>query len=78
MGAIPVRFPEFEKHYFAFKYGRGGHLEFRPIAKMPGIFQRYLGAKFLQKGPKKRKMLRNNLSFQIIIVKSFLSVVKLN
>ena len=50
MGAIPVNFPEFEKHYFAFKYGCGGHLEFRPIAKMSGIFQRYLGAKFLQKG----------------------------
>ena len=53
MGAIPVNFPEFEKHYFAFKYGCGGHLEFRPIAKMYRTFQRYLGAKFLQKGPKK-------------------------
>ncbi len=62
MGAIPVNFREFKKCHFAFKYGCGGHLEFRPTGKMPGIFQRYLGAKFLQKGPKKRKMLRNNLS----------------
>ena len=53
MGAIPVNFPEFQKCYFAFKYGRGGHLEFRPTGKMPTIFQRYLGAKILQKGPKK-------------------------
>ena len=49
MGAIPVNFPEFQKCYFAFKYGHGGHLEFRPIANKPGLFQRYLGAKFLQK-----------------------------
>ena len=53
MGAISVNFQEFQKCYFAFKYGCGGHLEFRPIGKMPGIFQRYLGAKILQKGPKK-------------------------
>ena len=53
MGALPLNFPEFQKCYFAFKYGCGGHLEFRPIAKMYRIFQRYLGAKFLQKGPKK-------------------------
>ena len=64
MGAIPVNFQEFQKCYFAFKYGCGGHLEFRPIAKMYRIFQRYLGAKFLQKGPKKYKILRNNVSFK--------------
>ena len=55
MGAIPVNFPEFQICYFASKYGRGGHLEFRPIAKKPGLFQRYLDAKFLQKGQESEK-----------------------
>ena len=78
MGAIPVNFQEFQKCYFAFKYGCGSHLEFRLIAKMSRIFQRYLGAKFLQKDLNKRKMLRYNVSFQIIKVKALLIVVKLN
>ena len=56
MGAIPVNFPEFQKCYFASKYGCGGHLEFWPIAKMPGLFQRSLGAKVLQKGKKVRNV----------------------
>ncbi len=66
MGAIPVNFPEFKKCYFAFKYGRGSHLEFRHIGKMPGIFKSYLGAKILQKGPKKGKMLTNNVSQRMV------------
>ena len=52
MGAIPVNFPEFQKCYFASKYGCGGHLEFWPIAKMPGLFQRSLEARVFQKGKK--------------------------
>ena len=56
MGAIPVNFPVFQKCYFAFKYGHGGYREIRPIAKMPGLFQRSLGAKVLQKGKKVRNV----------------------
>ena len=42
---------------------------------MPRLFQRYLEAKFLQKGPKKKK-LKNNVSFRIIIGRALLRVVK--
>ena len=75
MGAIPVNFPDFQKLYFAFKYDHGGHLEFRNIVKMPGLIQRYMKDKYLQKGPKKKK-LKNKVSFQMIIGRALLRVVK--